>query len=159
MIERLKYKNSIDVYDFVKNVNDKYQDFYVTHENQRLFLTEFNLIKKILVRQEVFGYFDKGLHGLLIIYKEKGFRPYVKILSENRHAESFLIKFLMFNFSEQDLYIKLKKDNTLAKYMRYFGFIPTGDRGQEILLFRKGIKILHKMRPKDLFLGDENRLY
>jgi hypothetical protein len=95
----------------------------------------------------------------LIVYKEKGFRPYIKILSENRHAESSLIKYLMFNFSEQDLYIKLKKDNPLAKYIKYFGFVPTGDRGLEVLLFRKGIKILHKMQPKDFLLEDEDRLY
>jgi len=66
----------------------------------------------------------------------------------------------MMNFSEQDLYIKLKKENPLTKYIKYFGFIPAGDRGLEILLFRKGIKILHKMLPKDLLLEDtENRLY
>jgi hypothetical protein len=159
MIERLTKRNMMDVYEFVQRVKDRYQDFYVTHENQRLFLTNFKFINKLLDKQEIYGIYDKGFKGLMIIFKEKGFRPYVKLLTETRKAESSLIKYLMMNFSEQDLYIKLKKENPLAKFIKYFGFVPSGDRGQEVLLYRKGIKILHKMLPKDLLLEDEDRLY
>lgn len=160
MIERLTKKNLVDVFEFVQRVKDRYQDFYITQDNQRLFLTDFNTINKLLDHQEVYCVCEKEFKGLMIVYKEKGYRPYIKILSETRKAESALIKYLMMNFSEQDLYIKLKKENPLAKYIRYFGFLQQGDRGLEILLFRKGIKILHKMQPKDLLLEDtENRLY
>jgi hypothetical protein len=160
MIERLTKRNMMDVYEFVQRVKDRFQDFYITHDNQRLFLTDFKAIKKLLEKQEVYSVYDKGVKGLMIIYKEKGFRPYIKLLTETRRAESSLIKYLMMNFSEQDLYIKVKKENPLAKYIKYFGFIQTGDRGLEILLFRKGIRILHKMLPKDLLLNDdEERLY
>jgi len=66
----------------------------------------------------------------------------------------------MFNFSENDIYLKLKKEDPLVNYIKYFGFTQVGPRGQEVLLFRKGIKILYKMKPKDLLLDDEeNRLY
>lgn len=160
MIERLTKRNKMDVYEFVQRVKDRHQDFYVTHENQRLFLTDLIFIGKLLDKQEIYSVYDRGVKGLMIVYKEKGFRPYIKILTETRKAESALIKYLMMNFSEQDLYIKLKKENPLAKFIRYFGFIPQGDRGLEILLFRKGIKILHKMLPKDLLMeDDEERLY
>lgn len=160
MIERLTKKNLLDVYEFVQRVKDRYQDFYITQENQRLFLTDFKIIKKLLNKQEVYSVYDKGVKGLMIIYKEKGYRPYIKLLTENRSAESSLIKYLMMNFSEYDLYIKIKKENPLAKYIKYFGFVQQGDRGLEILLYRKGIKILHKMVPKDLLLEDtEDRLY
>ena len=160
MIERLTKKNLMDVFEFVQRVKDKFQDFYITHDNQRLFLTDFKSIKKLLDKQEVYSVYDKGVKGLMIVYKEKGFRPYIKLLTENRSAESALIKYLMMNYSEQDLYIKVKKENPLAKYIRYFGFIQTGDRGIEALLFRKGIKILHKMLPKDLLMEDDSeRLY
>jgi len=160
MIERLSKKSFIDVYEFVQRVKDKFEDFYITHENQRLFLTDFKAIKKLLEKQEVYSVYDRGVKGLMIVYKEKGFRPYIKLLTENRRAESALIKYLMMNFSEQDLYIKIKKENPLAKYIKYFGFVQQGDRGLEILLFRKGIKILHKMQPKDFLLEDtEDRLY
>lgn len=160
MIERLTKKNLMDVYEFVQRVKDRFQDFYITQENQRLFLTDFKAIKKLLEKQEVYSIYDKGVKGLMIVYKEKGYRPYIKLLTETRKAESALIKYLMMNFSEQDLYIKVKKENPLAKYLKYFGFIQTGDRGLEILLFRKGIKILHKMLPKDLLMEDDSeRLY
>jgi len=160
MIERLNKRNMMDVYEFVQKIKDRFEDFYITCENQRLFLTDFKLITKILEKQEIYSVYDKGVKGLMIIFKEKGFRPYIKILSENRKAESALIKYLMMNFSEQDLYIKVKKENPLAKYLKYFGFVQTGDRGLEVLLFRKGIRILHKMLPKDILLNDdEERLY
>jgi len=160
MIERLTKKNFIDVYEFVQRVKDRFQDFYITRENQRIFLTDFKTISKLLEKQEVYSIYDKGVKGLMIVYKEKGYRPYIKLLTENCQAESALIKYLMMNFSEQDLYIKIKKENPLAKYIKYFGFIQTGDRGLEVLLFRKGIKILHKMLPKDLLMEDDsNRLY
>jgi hypothetical protein len=160
MIERLTKKNFIDVYEFVQKTKDRYEDFYITHENQRLFLTDFKMINKLLEKQEIYSVYDKGVKGLMIIFKEKGFRPYIKILTESRKAESSLIKYLMMNFSEQDLYIKLKKENPLAKFIKYFGFIQQGDRGLEVLLYRKGIKIAHKMVPKDLLMEDtEDRLY
>lgn len=160
MIERLTKRNTMDVFEFVSKTKDRFEDFYITKNNQRYFLTDFKLINKLLDHQEIYSVYDKGIKGLFIIFREHGFRTYIKILSENRHAESSIIKYIMMNFSEQDLYVKLKKENSLAKYIRYFGFVETGDRGQEVLLFRKGIKILHKMLPKDLLMEDEStRLY
>ena len=160
MIERLSKKNVIDVWEFVQRIRDRFQDFYITRDNQRIFLNDEYLIGKLLDKQEVYSIYDKGIKGLMIVYKEKGYRPYIKILTESRSAESSLIKYLMMNFSEQDLYIKVKKENPLAKYIRYFGFIQQGDRGLEVLLFRKGIRILHKMLPKDLLMEDDSqRLY
>lgn len=160
MIERLNKKNRMDVYEFVQRVKDRFQDFYITRDNQRIFLTDEYSVGKLLEKQEVYSIYDKGIKGLMIIYKEKGYRPYIKLLTESRNAESALIKYLMMNFSEQDLYIKVKKENPLAKYIKYFGFIQTGDRGAEVLLYRKGIKILHKMVPKDLLMEDTTeRLY
>lgn len=160
MIERLTKRNTMDVFDFVKNCKDRFEDFYITQENQRIFLTDLGFIDKLIGKQEVYSVYDKGIKGLLIIFREKGFRTYIKLLTETRKSESSLIKYLMMNFSEQDLYIKVKKENGLAKYLKYFGFILTGDRGAEVLLFRRGIHILHKMQPKDLLINDdEKRLY
>lgn len=160
MIERLTKRNTMDVFEFVQKTKDKFEDFYITKNNQRLFLTDLKTISKLLEKQEVYSVYDKGIKSLFIIFREKGFRTYIKLLSETRSAESSAVKSIMMNFSEQDLYIKVKKENNLAKYLKYFGFLLTGDRGAEVLLYRKGIKILHKMVPKDLLIEDEtNRLY
>ncbi len=161
MIQRLNENSTIDLIEFFNRVIDKHKNFFITENNTRKFFKgNWNLIKKILKTQEVYGIYEQECKGILIIYKEKGFRPYIKLLSETRSAEAALIKYLMLNFSEQDLYIKLKKTNPLAKYIGYFGFIPQGDRGQEVLMYRKGIKVLHKMVPKDILIEDTTeRLY
>jgi hypothetical protein len=118
------------------------------------------LIKKILKYQEVYGLFQGSLKGILMIYRDKGFRPYVKLLVENSKFTIDLLKFLKWNFSEADLYFKLKRDNPLTEQIKKTGFTMIGDRGKELLFFKKGIKTLYKLTPKDNYLEDEEkRLY
>jgi len=158
MIQRLKEKNCIDFYEFFTRVEDKYFDFYITKEKNRLFFkNNWDLIKKTLKFQECYGLFNNGLRGILIITKDKGYRPYVKLLAENRKYTIDLLKWFRWNFSEQTLYFKLKKDNPLSKMIFKTGFVKIGDRGSEILFEKKGIKILHKLVPKDEYLGKEKK--
>jgi len=149
MIERLKKKNLIDIFEFTHRVSDVYQDFYITVDKTRTFLKNYQTITKVIDRQEVYGLFEKDLQGILLIYREKGFRPYIKILASSRDNQLNLIKFLIWNFSNQDLYIKLKKRNSLSQIIQRYGFIFQGDRGEEILLFRKGEKSIRKIGDKD----------
>lgn len=150
MITRINYKKSIDVYETINRIKDVYQDFYVTINKARVFLNNWHIIKKILNTQEVYALSTEDIKGLLILYREKGFRPYVKILAEDSDSQRDLIKFLIWNFSNEDLFIKLKKNNPLSRIIQRYGFIFQGDRGQEILLFRKGEK--RSTKP----LGDKN---
>jgi len=148
MIQRLNLSNQVDVKEFIKNTKDYYSELYVTYKKERIFLNNEYILEKILKHQEIYGIFEKELNGILVIYREKGYRPYVKILTKDKNSQSKLIKFLMWNLSEKDLYIKLKKENPLSKYIQKFGFLFLGDRGQEILLFRKGIKKINTFKPK-----------
>lgn len=157
MIEKLTTKNKTDILDFVLNTKDIYHDFYITKDKQRLFLTDTKVIEKILKYQTVYGLFSTNLQGILVIYREKGYRPYIKILSKNKHVDKDLIRFLLWNLSDKDLYMKLKKSNPLTSYLQlknkntgrlFFGFEFSGDRGEEILLYRKGQSI-RKMESKD----------
>lgn len=138
MIQKLNYKFQIDVYDFAKTTNDRFQEFYVTIDRERKFLTDYSVLKKVLNTQEMYGLYDPELKGLLLIYREKGFRPYIKFLAKDNTTQGNLIKFLIWNFSNTDLYIKVKKTNSLSKFIQRYGFTFAGDRGEEILLFRKG---------------------
>lgn len=149
MIRRLNHKDSLSFLDFILRVKDLYEDFYITQERNRIFFKDLYTIKKLLDKQEVYGFFEEELKGILIIYREKGFRTYIKILTENRNIENKFIKFLMWNFTDIDLYAKLKKNNSLSKYLQLinratqkplFGFVTLGSRGDEILLYRKGEK-------------------
>ena len=110
MIERLKVENNIDVYDFLSRINDKYEDTYITKEKERHFLkNNWSLIERILEKQECYGLFKNGLKAIMIIVRDKGFRPYIKLLAENSRYTIDMLKFLKWNFSEKDLYFKLKK--------------------------------------------------
>jgi hypothetical protein len=151
MIKRLNQKNRADIVEFIKKGFDKFEDFYITHDRKRLFLTDSKLVEKLLKKQEIYGLYDSDLKGLLMIFREKNFRPYIKILSSNKESNKKLITFLIYNFAEQDLYCKFKKLNPLTEIIQKYGFIFQGDRGQEILLFRKGIKSKIKQENKNGF--------
>jgi hypothetical protein len=161
MIERLKIKNKSDVYDFLSRVNDRFEDFYLTENKERKFLkNNWSLIEKVLQKQEVYGLFTNTLKGIMIIVHEKGFRPYVKLLVENSKYTIDMLKFLKWNFMEKDLYFKLKKENPLTEQIKRTGFIVIGNRGRELLFYKKAMKELYKIIPKDTYLKDEeNRLY
>ena len=149
MINRLNKKNCLDMFDLLSKNLDKYNDFYLTFDKQRIFLNNSKTIKKTIKYQEIYGIFEKELDGLLLIYRTKGYRPYVKILAKDRNSEYKLIRFLIRNFSDRDLYCKFKKSNPLTRIIQRYGFIFQGNRGEEILLFRKGEKRKFKLRPKD----------
>jgi len=161
MIQKLKLQNLVDVYEFLSRINDRFEDFYITKEKERHFLkNNRSLIKKILEHQEVYGLFHNGLKAILIIIHDRGYRPYVKLLAENSKYTIDFLKFLKWNYFEKDLYFKLKKDNPLIEQIKKTGFIKIGDRGRELLFYKKGIKQLFKITPKDDYLPrEENRLY
>lgn len=161
MIKRLNKKNLIDLIDFLNNIQDKYDDMYITENKDRKFLkNNWSLIEKILGKQECYGLFDNGIKVLLIIIHDKGFRPYVKLLAENSKYTIDMLKFLKWTYFEKDLYFKLKKSNPLSQIIKKTGFIKIGDRGSEDLFFKKGLKQLYPLTPKDNYLVDnENRLY
>jgi hypothetical protein len=158
MIQRLNKKNLIDIYDFVLSTKDIYFDFYVTFNNERKFLTDLRIVKKILKYHKVYALYNNGIQGLLMIIKDKGFRPYLKILAKNSKTEWDLMKFYTWNFYDET-YIKLKINNPLVKTLQkenkitkrlIFGFINKGFRGREILLYRpKQIKRIINVGDKD----------
>jgi len=161
MVIRLKIRNKIDVYEFLSRVNDYFEDFYITKEKERHFLkNNLLLIEKILQHQECYGIFNNGLKAILIVVRDKGYRPYIKLLAENSKYTIDLLKFLKWTYFEKDLYAKFKKENPLSTMIIKTGFSKVGDRGRELLFFKKGMKQLYPMTPKDEYLKDEeHRLY
>lgn len=161
MIERLKICNKIDIYDFLERVDDKFQDFYLTKEKERIFLKgNWSLIEKTLKHQEVYGLFNNGLKGILLIYKNKGYRPYIKMLAISNKYYYNLLMYLRFNFMNKELFAKLKLNNPLVQILERKGFISIGKRGKEILLHKQAIKEKYKLIPKDSYLFNEDkRLY
>jgi len=150
VIERLHKKNVIDVIEFLQRVPDKYEDLYITVDKKRIFLkNNFRLVRKLLKQQEMYGLFVKDMEAIMIIYREKGFRPYLKILSANNKYAIDCIKFIGWNFYEKEFYAKLKIENPLVAVFLKKIFMKIGNRGQEVLLVKKAIKDYHKIVPKN----------
>lgn len=149
MIIHIGSKKLFDVLFFTKNIVDRFQDFYITSDRQRIFIKEIKLFKKILREQEVYGLYNPSLEGIILVYKEKGFRPYIKILAKNQKIESDLLRFFVWNFGDKDLFIKVKKRNSISKIAQRYGFNFMGSRGNEILLMRKKRAIKKFIQDKD----------
>jgi hypothetical protein len=135
MIQRLKLKQNLDVLEMISRVKDYYQDFYLTINKERIYINNLRLIEKLLKYQEVYGVYTTELKGIMVIYREKGFRPHVKFLTEKRDYTFDLLKHLNWNFSEE-LFAKVKVANPLSKILQMKGFIFKGNRGEEILLIK-----------------------
>jgi len=136
MIRRLKNSDEISIYEFISKIEDKFQDFYITKNKQRIFLKDLNLIKKLLKTQEIYAIDDGEIHALLIILKEKGYRTYIKVLAEKPNYIYDLLKFLNWNFNTE-FFIKAKKYNPIIKIAQQLFFNFVGGRGNEILLIKR----------------------
>jgi len=160
MIERLQIKNKFDVYDFCLRCKDKHEDWYITKDKSRLMINKLSLIEQILTKYEVYGVIDKELKAVMIIVKDKGYRPYIKVLAESNNYYYDLMMYLRFNFMNRELFAKLKINNPLVEILKRKGFINIGMRGREVLLHKKAIKEIYRIIPKDDYLIDEeNKLY
>jgi len=136
MITRFNHKNNIDIYELTKRVKDFYEDFYFTKNKQRIFIKELKDIERISKYQEIYGVEEKELKAVVIIYREKGYRTYLKILSEKTDYLYDIFKFIAWNFEKTELFIKTKKNNPIAKVAQRFFFNFLGSRGEEILLIK-----------------------
>jgi len=146
----LSKKERRQVEYILSEVIDLYGDFYATKNNIRISLRD-NV-------DELFKYIQKGSKivynpesekGLALVLKEKGFRTYIKILTKDEHEASNLLKIINWN-TKEDLYIKIHKNNPIAKICQRQSYKFMGDRGSEILLCRKYIPRLEKKYDKDI---------
>jgi len=134
MIERLKSKHAIAMLEFVNMTRDIYEDFFITKDKQRLFFkNNLKLVQYTITSQEVYGLIDKDLEAILVIYREKGFRPYLKLLAKDANSARGMIKFLNWNHN-CELFVKIKKNNPLVDEFKKNRFYIEGLRGQELLL-------------------------
>ncbi len=119
-------------------------DFYITHDNIRLYMTDIKNLKKFL-RESVITYALKeggDYQGVVGVWKSIGggkTRYYIKLAAKNFNIARNLLTVLLWNF-EQDLYIKIRKDSKFVSAFKNKGFRFKGGRGCQILLYRKFVK-------------------
>jgi hypothetical protein len=89
--------------------------------------------------------------GLILLWKSIGNFPryYVKISAIDERIADKLLTVLLWN-TNRELWIKIKKTSKFIKVFRNKGFEFQGDRGNEILLQYKKIRVKHdKYQSKD----------
>lgn len=139
--QHLKNSEKIDIYILLETIKDLYGDFYITRNNIRLFIKEnldslFDLIQKGKIR------FVLDKEGIAIItgYGNKDYnRKYIKILTKNESSADKLLKIINWHYKEE-LFSKLKKENSLLQIFYNNGFVFAGGRGKEILLIRNKLE-------------------
>ena len=159
MIIRLNQKNNYDLYSFLKDCIDRFNEMFITVNRERIYLrNNFSLISKILKYQEVYAVYEKEIKGIMVIFREKGFRPYVKFLSYSNKYNKDLLKYLQWNFSDREIYCKVKKNNSLFRILKMKIFMQIGNRNHEYLLVKKAIKKIKSFFCKDNYI-DYEELY
>jgi len=134
--------------NILNECNDPYGDSYVTKNNLRLFLREnSNLLFEGLSKGDKLVYEEN--EGFIFIdgYSDKVPRKYLKILTKDEKITNKLLKSLQW-YIQDDLYVKVKKNNPVKRILERNGFRFAGDRGKEILLSRKYIPS-KPIRPKE----------
>lgn len=138
-LNKKKCSDLISVWDFLKR--HVHPDFYLTENNQRMFITDYNSFKKLLKQSHnVLFSKEKGdVNGVVLIWKGIGEgvkRNYIKINAIDKKIADKLLSILLWNFNK-DLYVKVKKGSIYLSVFKNKNFIFLGGRGRELLLFHK----------------------
>lgn len=180
MIRKIKTKDKRNFLFFCRK-KDKYSDFYITKNNQRLFLDDpkvcYRVFNDCLKRGDKCLIKEEGdtFKGILIVngYADKFSRKYMKIHAYDKKTIDHLAKVITWDFPT-DLYVKVKNDSPVIQvllgtrpYNLIFkkkckdhfigcGFRLIGRRGKEVLLCRKyDKKYDYSKKPKYVKEGDE----
>ena len=162
MIRTLKQSDLISFIMFCQT-RDQYSDFYITHERERLFLTDMKVCEKVFNLCLKHG--DKcfisekngDIVGVALItgYSDKFHRKYLKIFAQDKKVIDDLFKMITWQV-EEDLYIKIKKFNPVNFISQKWGFRFQGDIDKRVLLYRKYDKELAKHRKFNYVKADDN---
>lgn len=138
MIENLKYKKMelFELWDFLKH--NVHQDFYLTEDNRRIYITQFDIFKK-LIKQSYLIFVSREfgeVNGVIMVWRSRDKnikRNYVKISSKDGNIANKLITILLWNHNK-DLYLKMNKYSPYLNIFKQKNFYFRGDRGREVLL-------------------------
>ncbi len=122
------------VKEILDNSIDFYADFYLTKNNQRLFMkSNLEVLFEELDKGDLIVYTGKGV---LVIngYSDNRDRKYIKILCDDLKTGDTLLKSL--EDLKIDLFIKIKRTNPLKEVLETNGFKFFKNRGKEVLMIK-----------------------
>jgi len=141
MIELVRKKTIseyFDLIDIVRNCDN--QDFYITENNQRIFVKNTSDLKKLLKNSyNVFYENEFDRKGIILVWKSFGgekARKFIKLVADSKQEVRDLLTILLWRYNKE-LYVKLRKESPYISVFREKGFNFIGNRGSEVLLFRK----------------------
>lgn len=139
ILTKLNQEQKTKVTQIVNKITDYSGDFYITQNNLRLYIREnleilFNLLDKgdkIVINHDAIG--------IIVGHAEKTKRKYVKLLSNDKKTADEILQLIILD-SDEDLWVKIKNNNSLLDVFKNNGFFYYKNRGAETL-FKKSIKI------------------
>lgn len=144
ILTKLTQEQKEEVTKIVNKIPDYIGDFYLTSNNLRLYVREnLEILFELLEKGDKIVYCNEGI-GIVNGYADKFKRKYVKLLTNNFKTGDEILQLIIWD-SEQNLWVKLKKNNPLLEVFKNNGFLYVQNRGQEELLTR-GIQINSKGR-------------
>lgn len=151
MIRQIKTKDK-QKFIYYCQKKDNYNDFYITKNNNRLFLDKPNHANicinealkkgnKIFIAEE-----NNEIIGVLLIlgYTDKMPKKYIHFLTDNDKVTKNLLKFLFWTL-DIDVYIKVKIDNPLKYILQknYFEKVTTTEN-EDLYIHKKFLKRIKK---------------
>jgi len=161
--------NNKDLKNFIYycQYRDPYSDFYITKNNKRLFLNNINTANRVF--NDCLRYNEKcfikeennQIKAVLLIvgYKEKSERKYLKVLAKSKNDTKDLFAYLIWQNLPSNVFIKARKNNiNLVKYdertkrykpsyaVRRAGFRVIAVREKEILLKKEEYRNNNQIR-------------
>ena len=133
---RLTKKEKEKVWDFINRTCDTYRDFYITKNNQRLFIKEnLSVLFDSLKKGDKIAF---NADGIVVVtgFSDNFKRNYIKFLTKDEKTAEDLLNVLSWNL-KVTIYAKLKKNNIIVNVLKRNGFEFVAPRGDEILLVRK----------------------
>jgi len=160
MIRPIKSKDLKNFVYYCQN-RDSYSDFYVTKDNKRLFLNNIAIAKQVFtnclkynnkcfIKEE-----NNEIKAVLLIigYKDKFPRKYIKVLSRSKHDFQDLFAYLQWQ-NLKDLFIKVR--NTNKNFVKYDE--KTKRYKPSYILRKSGFSII-AVRDREVLLKKENKIY
>ena len=160
MIERFNLRNSKEypeLLDFIVNIRDS--DFYLTENNDRIYIGELIHLKKFFKNSiSAFSLKTGGDYvAFVLIWRSFGGdkkRNYVKLLAKDINFATDLMRGFLWN-TNIELYAKLNKKHPFLSVFKRHGFKFIGGRGKQILLYRnKPIKKESQIKRKENYYND-----
>ena len=145
MIEEFNTNSKIEYCWLLEFLNGNVDyDFYYTHKNSRIYISDFKSLKNFLRQSErVFTLKENGMYvGIILVWKSFGGgknRYYIKLNAKDARVARNLLTVLLWN-TERKLFVKVRKDSPFLSVFKTKGFKFIAGRGIQTLLCRKPLK-------------------